>query len=206
MRKVEIFLLFIILFGGLVLRLYKIDRPVADWHSWRQADTAAVSRNFIKEGFNPFVPKYDDMSKQANGLDNPQRYRFVEFPILNTIIAGVWSITGVNETYARLVTVFISLGSAVFLYFLVKDLSGKTIAFISTFFFLTIPYNVFYSSSILPGPLMVFGILGLYLCFIKWLKDENWIWMTASIFFTNLAILSWPIALFFFASDNLFIL
>ena len=196
-RKVEFFLLFIILFGGLVLRLYKIDRPVADWHSWRQADTAAVSRNFIKEGFNPLVPKYDDMSKQANGLDNPQRYRFVEFPILNTIIAGVWLITGVNETYARLVTVFISLGSTALLFLVVRSLSGLPVAALSTFFFATIPYNVFYSSAILPGPLMIFGILGLYFCFVKWLEGEKWIFLISLIFFANLAILSWPVALFF---------
>jgi len=196
-KKVEIFLLLTILLLGLILRLYKIERPIGDWHSWRQADTAAVSRNFIKEGFNPFIPKYDDMSKQANSLDNPQRYRFVEFPILNTIIAGVWSITGINEAYARMVTVFITLGSILLLYFLVRSFSGKTIAFLSVFFFATIPYNVFYSSAILPGPLMIFGILGLYLSFVKWLKSENWIFLTGSIFFANLAILSWPIALFF---------
>lgn len=197
MKKVEIFLLLTILFVGLILRLYKIERPIGDWHSWRQADTAAVSRNFIKEGFNPFVPKYDDMSKQANGLDNPQRHRFVEFPILNTIIAGVWLITGINETYARMVTVFITLGSILLLYFLVRSFSGKTIAFLSAFFFATIPYNVFYSSTILPAPLMIFGILGLYLSFLNWLKSEKWVYLAISILFANLAILTWPIALFF---------
>ena len=197
MKKVEIFLLLIILFVGLLLRLYKIERPIGDWHSWRQADTASVARNFIKEGFNPFIPKYDDMSKQANGLDNPQRYRFVEFPILNIIIAGVWSITGINETYARMVTVFITLGSILLLYFLVRSFSGKMTAFLSGFFFATIPYNVFYSSTILPAPLMIFGILGLYLSFVMWLKSEKWVFLAISILFANLAILSWPIALFF---------
>ena len=197
MRKFELFLLSAILFVGLVLRLYKIDRPIADWHSWRQADTAAVARNFIKEGFNPFIPKYDDMSKQANGLDNPQRYRFVEFPILNTLIAGVWSQTGINVTYARLVTVFISLGSIALLFLLVRFLSGLPVAVLSAFFFATIPYSVFYSSAILPGSLMVFGILGLYFCFIRWLETKNWIFFAVSIFLANLAILVWPIALFF---------
>ena len=197
MRKVELVLLLTILFVGLILRLYKIDRPIADWHSWRQADTAAVARNFIKEGFNPFIPKYDDMSMQANSLDNPQRYRFVEFPILNTVIAAVWSQTGINVTYARLVTVFISLGSIVLLFLLVKYLSGLPVAALSAFFFATIPYNVFYSSTILPGPLMVFGILGLYFYFVKWLETSNSIFLAVSIFFANLAILSWPIAIFF---------
>ena len=198
MKKLEFLLISIILVLAFVIRLYKIARPIADWHSWRQADTAAVSRNFIKEGYNPFIPRYDDMSSQANGLDNPQRYRFVEFPIYNTIIAAVWSVTGVNETYARLVTVFISLGSTLILYFLVKYFSGWQTAMLAAFFFATIPYNVFYSSAILPGALMVLGILGLYLCFAKWMEDEKrLIWPVLSILFANIAILAWPIALFF---------
>src|SRR3990167_1624342 len=117
MKKIELLLLTAIILLAFIVRLYKINRPIADWHSWRQADTAAVARNFIKEGYNPFIPKYDDMSSQANGLDNPNRYRFVEFPIYNSIIAGVWVVTGISTITARLVTVFVSLGSTILLYF-----------------------------------------------------------------------------------------
>ena len=198
MKKLEYLLLFAILLLAFAVRLYKIDRPIADWHSWRQADTAAVARNFIKDGFNPFIPKYDDMSTQTNGLDNPNRYRFVEFPIYNAIIAAVWSLTGINDTYARLVTVLITFGSTTLLYFLVKHFSGALTALLASFFFATIPYNVFYSSTILPGPFMVFCILATYLSFAKWIQtDKNKILMATSIIFANLAILSWPIALFF---------
>ena len=197
-KKIEVLLLAAILLLAFAVRLYKINRPIADWHSWRQADTAAVSRNFIKEGFNPFIPNYDDMSSQANGLDNPNRYRFVEFPIYNTIVAGVWSISGVKETYARLTTVVISLISILLLYFLVKHFSGTQIALLSAFFFAFLPYNIFYSSAVLPGPLMVLGILGLYLTFVKWLDSQKLSLFILSIFFANLAILTWPIAIFFF--------
>ncbi|MBI2599221.1 glycosyltransferase family 39 protein [Candidatus Curtissbacteria bacterium] len=198
MKKIEFLLLAAILILAFALRLYKINRPIADWHSWRQADTAAVARNFIKDGFSPLIPKFDDMSTQANGLDNPNRYRFVEFPIYNSLIAAVWSVTGINVTYARLVTVFITLGSTILLYFLVKHFSGVSAGLLASFFFAAIPYNVFYSSAILPGPLMVFALLSLYLTFIRWLgNDKNWLWGAASIFFANLAILTWPIALFF---------
>lgn len=198
MKKVELLLLSVILILGLAVRLYEINRPLADWHSWRQADTAAVARNFIKDGFNPFIPRYDDMSTQANGLDNPGRYRFVEFPIYNSLVAAVWAIFGISVTSARLVTVFITLGSTAFLYLLVKHFSGFKTAILAAFFFATIPFNVFYSSTILPGPLMVFGILGMYYSFVRWLeKERNWSWGIAAVLFANLAILSWPIALFF---------
>ncbi|MBI3443618.1 glycosyltransferase family 39 protein [Candidatus Woesebacteria bacterium] len=198
MKRFEIFLLAAILIVALVVRLYEIKRPLADWHSWRQADTAAVARNFIKDGYNPFIPRYDDMSSQANGLDNPNRYRFVEFPIYNSLVAALWSVLGISVTSARLVTVAITLGSTALLYLLTKHFSGTKTAFLAAFFFATIPYNVFYSSTILPGPLMVFAVLGMYYTFTRWLAStRNWSWPVASVLFANLAILSWPIALFF---------
>ena len=197
MKKIEIFLITLIILLALALRLYKINRPIADWHSWRQADTAAVARNFIKEGYNPFIPKYDDMSSQTNGRANPSRYRFVEFPIYNSIIYAVWLVTGVSTTSARLVTVVITLISTILLYFLVRYFSGWQTAALTSFFFATLPYNIFYSSAILPGPLMVFFLLALYLCFIKWLHNQKIAFLVLSIIFANLAILTWPIALFF---------
>ena len=199
MKNLEFVLVSILLIFSFAIRLYKIDRPVADWHSWRQADTAAVSRNFIKEGFNPFIPKYDDMSSQANMLDNPNRYRFVEFPIYNIAVYGVWSITGVSDMWARMTTVAFSLLSTLLLYLIVRHYSGRTIAFLSAFFFAAIPYNVFYSSTILPGPAMVCFILALYYFFTKWLKKPNsLIWASLSVISANLAILTWPIAAFYF--------
>lgn len=198
MKRFEILLLALVILIAAAVRLYEIKRPLADWHSWRQADTAAVARNFIKDGYNPFIPRYDDMSSQANGIDNPNRYRFVEFPIYNSLVAAVWSIFGVSVTSARLVTVAITLASTVLLYLLVKHFSGIKTAILAAFFFATIPYNVFYSSTILPGPLMVFAVLGMYYTFTRWLDDSrNLSWGVASVIFTNLAILTWPIALFF---------
>ncbi len=198
MKKLEFLILSLIILLALVLRLYKIDRPLADWHSWRQADTAAVSRNFIKEGFNPFIPKFDDMSSQTNGLDNPNRYRFVEFPVYNILIYLVWSFTGVSVTVARLTTVAITLVTTVFIYLVVRRFSAWQTAAIASFLFATIPYNIFYSSTILPGPFMVMCLFMLYYFFIRFIEnDKSWFFLSLSIIFANLAILSWPIATFF---------
>src|SRR3972149_10276177 len=72
---------------GLLLRLYKIDNPVADWHSWRQADTSSVSRTYVREGIDLLYPRYHDISTTQTGKFNPQGYRFVEFPLYNAIQA-----------------------------------------------------------------------------------------------------------------------
>jgi len=62
MKKKELFLLLAILIGAFIVRLYHFSWPVADWHSWRQVDTSAVSRNFVKNGFDLLRPKFEDLS------------------------------------------------------------------------------------------------------------------------------------------------
>ena len=87
-------LLFVILVLGFLVRLYRFDSPIADWHSWRQADTSAVSRNFATYGFDILHPRFDDLSNVPSGLENPRGYRFVEFPIYNIAQAGLFRILG----------------------------------------------------------------------------------------------------------------
>src|SRR3989344_3794374 len=111
----EVFWLSVIIIIAFGVRLYRIDNPIADWHSWRQADTAAVARNFYKEGYNPFIPKYDDMSGVAeNPVPNPNRYRFVEFPIYNSLVYFTYLLNGgVDVKLARLISIIMSLGSII---------------------------------------------------------------------------------------------
>ena len=49
-KKKDFLILFFILIIAFILRLYKINSPLADLHSWRQVDTAAVARNYVKNG------------------------------------------------------------------------------------------------------------------------------------------------------------
>lgn len=162
-------LLFIVTF---IPRLYRLDNPVADWHSWRQADTAAVARNMYQEGINLFWPKAHNYLPM-NGLPNPERYFLNEFPIYNSIIAIVYKFTGVNESYARLITVcFAGLGT-IFLYLLVKGLINQKIALLTSLVYALLPFNVYYGRVIMPDQAYVsMSILSLYLIFLWTDKDK----------------------------------
>jgi hypothetical protein len=75
-----------LLVGAFLVRLYGITNPLADWHSFRQADTASVTREYIKHGVDLLHPKYHDLSNvqsgQMNeGKDNVEGWRMVEFPL-----------------------------------------------------------------------------------------------------------------------------
>lgn len=193
------FLLALIITLAFVVRLYKIDSPIADWHSWRQTDTAAVTRNFIKMGFNPFIPRYDDMSGVSETpIVNPLRFRFVEFPIYNMAVYPLYFWFGVNEIYHRLISVIFSLGSIVFLYLITKKYTNSLTGLIASFVFAFLPYNVFFSRTTLPEPTFVFFSLGMIYLLDKWIFQGKGIWALLGFLFTSVAFLMKPWAIFFF--------
>ncbi|MBI2617074.1 O-antigen ligase family protein [Candidatus Gottesmanbacteria bacterium] len=213
MIKSDTFLLGVVLAFSLYARLYKINTPLADWHSWRQADTSAVTRNFVKYGVNLLYPTYDDLSNVASGQDNPKGYRFVEFPLYNFAAVIIDKIfVGYNiEVSGRLTSIFASLGSMVFLFALIRKYVGRVEAFLSVIIFGFLPYNIYFSRVILPEPFLVFTTLGsiyffdrLVSTFKTLLSFENRVILKAgllfivSVLFCASALLVKPYALFLF--------
>lgn len=192
MKHKLIFILILLL--GFAVRLYKITNPIADWHSWRQADTASVTRNFVKYGVDMLYPRYDDFSDvSGKGLFNPNGYRFVEFPIFNLIHYSLYSTLGLLtlETWGRLTSVLAALTSSVLIYLLLKRKVSGTAGLFGMGFFLFLPYNIFFTRIILPENLMVTLTLGTLLLF-----DLNL--LTLGTVVGAMAILVKPVALFFF--------
>ena len=176
MKKVEFFALLVILVGGFAVRLYHFSWPVADWHSWRQTDTSAVSRNFVQNGFDVLRPKFEDLSSGVSLIDNPQGYRFVEFPFYNVLQAGLFETfhTFTIEEWGRLVTIFFSLVSTVFLYLLVKKYTSIRVGLFSAFFYAFIPYNIYYGRTILPDSLMLASFLSALYFFSQYLDSQKY--------------------------------
>jgi hypothetical protein len=193
-------LLVLIFLGGFLVRLYKIDNPIADWHSWRQADTSAVTRNYFKYGVNLAFPKYDDFSDvSGKGLLNPDGFRFVEFPIFNLIhfsLAKIFPFKSL-EFWGRMVSVIASVFSAGLIYGLVKRHSDYWTGLLAAFFYLYLPFNIYFGRVVLPDPLMV----TLFLCslnfFDLWTKKSQLRWIILSTIFGGLAALVKPAAIFF---------
>lgn len=202
--KYQYLFLGIIILLGFLVRLYRFDGPVADWHSWRQADTSSVSRDFVNKGINFLHPTYDDLSNVPSGVfDNPNGYRFVEFPIYNALQALPAKFIGILtlEEWGRLVSIFASLVSSFLIFLLIKKRFGNLAGFFASFFFLFIPFNIYYSRTILPDPLMISFTLGAIYFFEKWIeepdKKNQLIHLLISFFLILTAFLIKPYALFF---------
>lgn len=179
---------------ALVVRLYKFDGPIADWHSWRQADTSSVTRDFVRGGINWLYPTYDDLSSIASGKPNPQGFRFVEFPLYNAFSATIKRIIPEFsvEQAGRVTTISASILSAIFLFLISRKFLGRRVGHLVTLTYSLLPYSIYYGRSILPDPTMVTLSLG-----ALWFGVNKKTFL--SLIFASLAMLVKPYAIFLLA-------
>jgi hypothetical protein len=208
-KRLSLILLGVILIIGFILRLYRFDGPIADWHSWRQADTSSVSRVFVEEGFDVLHPKFHDLSNVQTGgkLENPNGYRFVEFPIYNLLQATSFKYIGILtlEEWGRLITIIFTLLTVVFIYGILRRYADEYVALGAAAFYSFIPYNIYYGRVILPDPIMISSIVGGIFFFILWIDEYKknkktimlFLYFLLMLVFTAGAFLLKPFALFF---------
>lgn len=191
-------LLTVILLLAFWLRLKGLTNSVTDWHAFRQADTASVTREYIRHGIDLLHPRYQDLSNIQSGLDNLEGYRMVEFPIVNATLAIIlrampsWDLVIVS----RLASIVASLFTVVSLYWLGKIWSGKWVGVGAAFIFAMLPYAVFYSRVVMPEPYMVATLTWAILGFEKWVQTKKPSWYVVSLLSFILALLFKPFVLF----------
>ena len=195
----ELTILIVLLAVAFNLRLYRLSNPPLDWHAFRQADTASVSREYVKHGIDLLRPKYHDLSSIQSGQLNPMGYRMVEFPIINGLVAAIVLATGFNLVIvSRLLAIFASLVTLVSIYYLTKEISGRRAATWTALWFALLPYAIFYSRTILPEPFMLASLtLGLT-AFYYFLKTEKWYYWLISWLALSLSLLLKPFTVFIF--------
>lgn len=202
MQKRDWIILSVLLAMALILRMYKITIPLADWHSWRQADTMAVSRNYLRTGIDMLHPHYDDFSNVQSGQYNPNGYRFVEFPLYNILT----SLTAKAvphypiEIYGRLISIIMSLLLIISVYVLMSEYENRTSAIIAGLFLAIFPYSVYYSRAALPDmtalTLGILSILFLHVWSSRSKKYES-VWYGVSLVLFACALLVKPTTIFF---------
>ena len=175
-RKLFFSLLFLIVLGGIGIRLPKLNAPIADWHSWRQVDTAAVARNFEKFGIDPLHPRYDDLSNIQSGFDNPNGWRMVEFPIYQLEAVGLKKIVpslSIEEAL-RLISIVATAGSILALGLLGKKIVHPWAGIFMAAFFAFLPFSIYYGRTTLPEPTAVFATLVALLLAVEAFDRKGW--------------------------------
>lgn len=183
----EIALVVVIVVIGIVLRTYDLHTPLADWHSWRQADTASVAKQYAKHGIDLLHPTYMDLSSIPSGLDNPSGYRFVEFPILSAIHASLYThfpTVGLVE-WGRILSIVASAVAILFLYLIMRQGSSRLAASVTAIVYAVLPYNLFYGRVVLPEPWLVATSLASLYFFIRyWNSGKLFYWLVSLLTLT----------------------
>jgi hypothetical protein len=191
------------LIGGLVVRLKDLDAPLGDWHSFRQADTASVAREYVKHGIDLLRPTYHDLSNIQSGQDNPQGYRMVEFPLINATVAFLYQNLAPAQAlelhvFYRLINAILSLLSAAFLFVIIKKISSPEMGLIAALVFLFLPFNIFYSRTVLPEVgLITFTLAGTYAA-MKYIDKQRITTFIAATILIAISMLVKPVAAFFY--------
>jgi hypothetical protein len=166
---------------ALSVRLYNINTPLIGVHSWRQSDTAAMSRNFEANGLNLFYPQID-----WGGLPG---YCETEFPIYSFIVALFYRVFGVHDFLGRLFSVACFLVTIYFLYQLTVKYFNSNAAFWACLVFSILPLNIYYSRTFQPeSMLLMCSVIGVYY-FNNWIDSEKYKDLILSALFVCLACL-----------------
>ena len=106
--------LLLILLVGFAIRAPGVTAPIIGEHSWRQADTAAMARNFAENGYHLLHPQIDWGGDTSGVVES-------EFPLYPFLVSLLYGLFGVSEALARGLSLVFSLGTIAFLYRLVRD-------------------------------------------------------------------------------------
>jgi len=166
----------------LLLTSYHITSPFLDYHAWRQADTAAIARNFYHNGFNILYPQIDW------GGAGPG-YVETEFQLVPFLTAVLYQLFGVHEYVARLVAISFSVLSIYLIYKLSHKYFTRNVAIFSALFFIISPLNIYTSRAFQPESAMIFFSLGSLYFFDAWIEKERWGAFALASFCTTAAFL-----------------
>ena len=137
----------LILLLAIAFRLYRIDIPFIEGHSWRQVTNADIARHYAEGSMNLFMPRVS-----WGGLNGAVG---MEFPLLHYLTAIAWRIGGESHIVARLIAMAFSLASVVLIFLLGRRWFGAPAGRAAAFLFAVSPTMVFFGRAFMSDTPMV---------------------------------------------------
>lgn len=139
----------------LAIQLPKLDSvPWDQYESWRQSDTYSIAVNYVQYGMDLLHPQlnYDGVS---------ENYAQLELQIVPYLSALVFQLTGtMTPVVPRLLCMLFFLGSAWFLYRLMRGISGRWPALVGLGIYLFLPLSMMTAHVIQPEACALFFYCG----------------------------------------------
>lgn len=177
------FITFIILLAlGGFLRLLDITDPPLDFHPSRQLRNSLVARDIYYSILPSATTEQRDLT--ASFARSVGKY---EPPVIESIVAYTYLLTGENIAVARVWETFFWLAAGVALFDLMRRATSPWAALIALAFYLVLPFSVQASRSFQPDPLMTSAfVIGVYFLY-RWSEEQIWKWAILAGVFLGLA-------------------
>lgn len=158
----------VLILAAFFLRLVGItNAPLEINHSWRQALTNMIARNFLKEEASFFFPTID-MAGNLSGIIGS------EMPLFNALIALTSLVFGFEHWYGRLINLMVSSIGLWYFYGLIKALRNSQLAFYSLCL-LTFSIWFTFSRKIMPDTFSIaLMVIALYQCYHYLRSGYKW--------------------------------
>jgi hypothetical protein len=134
---------------GFLARAATFQAPLFDFHSWRQADTATIARNFVRGRFDPLRPEIDARGSRTDGA--------VETGLeLMAILAGLAGrLAGFSTHLGRLIAALSFPLAALLLVRFARDRYGEATAVATAWIYaFGLPLSLFMDRAFMNEPLL----------------------------------------------------
>ncbi|MBF0280694.1 MAG: glycosyltransferase family 39 protein [SAR324 cluster bacterium] len=171
-RKKAVFLLFLVLF---MLRLFHINAPMVDHHSWNQVSAASMAKHLYHDWSTFFRPSVD----LYPSLESTSTVYAQEMPLYHVPIALSYYLFGISEWPGRLVSIVYGMIGLWYWFLLSRRLFGDKLAILSVLLAGLSPLNWYYHQSIMTDNSMVTAMIIGFYYFYLWLeenKTEKYFW------------------------------
>ncbi len=174
---------------GAIARLYNIDVPLFDWHSYRQHDTAALARNFYEGGMNILYPQVDWRGESPGYVE-------VEFQAYTYSVALLYQLFGPHEWVGRALNIFLYVLSALLLFQLTARAFDRRAGVLAVLLYTALPLAFYQTRAFQPDALLALGSLAGVYYFWVWTDDPRWRFLALSALGTAVAVLIKPPSLY----------
>jgi 4-amino-4-deoxy-L-arabinose transferase-like glycosyltransferase len=141
-------------------RLWGLDTPLLDAHSWRQITNADIARHFALGSLNLFSPRVS-----WGGLNGAVG---MEFPLLQWITGIVWRVFAEEPITARAVAVAFSMAAVIWMYFLGTRLFGRPAGRAAAFLLAVSPGAIYFGHAFLSDTPMLAFLIGAVLAWDRY--------------------------------------
>lgn len=148
---------------AIAFRLYRIDVPFVDAHSWRQVTNVDIARLWAEGPINLLYPSVS--------WGGPDGRVGLEFPLLHLLIALGWRVFGAVDAVGRLVPAAFSVLTVWFTYRLGARLFGVPVGRGAAFLMAVSPSVVYFGRTPLSDVLMLCGSVGAVLGYLAYAQD-----------------------------------